>query len=172
MKRTFLLTPVPLVAALLLTPAIALAGSHKNKGEGHHGQAMAGKGMMMLDSNKDGVISQEEFAASHDKRFSRLDADGDGKITAEEREAMRKAREEKWKQRQAAMQERREKRLAEIDSDGDGAISKAEHQAMHQARFAAMDKDGDGQISRDEMRAAMKDAHQKWRDGISDEDDE
>lgn len=172
MKRTFLLTRVPVVAALLLTPAIALAGSHKGKDDSHHGQAMGGKAMMMLDRDNDGTISQEEFTASHDKRFSRLDRDGDGKITAEEREAMRKEREEKWKQRQAAMQERREKRLAEIDSDGDGAISKAEHQAMHQARFAAMDKDGDGQISRDEMRAAMKDAHEKWRDGMSDEDDE
>lgn len=51
-----------------------------------------GNGFARLDTNGDGMISREEFAAPAMKRFDRADANGDGVITPEERAAMREAR--------------------------------------------------------------------------------
>jgi hypothetical protein len=38
----------------------------------------------MLDSNKDGKVSEQEFFAPHDKRFQALDSNGDLNLTKEE----------------------------------------------------------------------------------------
>ncbi len=46
------------------------------------------------DTNKDGVISKDEFMAKHQERaekmFTKMDANKDGKIEESERKAMRK----------------------------------------------------------------------------------
>ncbi|MCQ8184096.1 hypothetical protein [Parvularcula maris] len=41
------------------------------------------------DKNEDGFVSLEEMLAAAEARFDRADADGDGILTEEEREAMR-----------------------------------------------------------------------------------
>lgn len=62
-------------------------------GEGPHRMGMRGMGrggMMMArmtDTNKDGVITREEFTAAHLKHFDRMDANKDGSVTPEERKA-------------------------------------------------------------------------------------
>lgn len=40
---------------------------------------------MTLDADKDGKVTPEEFAAGTDAEFKRLDRNGDGKLTAEDR---------------------------------------------------------------------------------------
>jgi len=86
-------------------------------------------------------------------RMSQFDTDGDGILSEEERDAMRKAM--------------REERMAMMDLDGDGEISRDERRAARQAQFENSDRgqalmrqfdlDGDGVLSDDEQ-AAM-DAH-------------
>jgi Ca2+-binding EF-hand superfamily protein len=57
------------------------------KGWGGHGGGM----MRMADANKDNAISQAEFTAAAQQRFDRTDANKDGQVTKEERQAARTA---------------------------------------------------------------------------------
>lgn len=100
----------------------------------------------------------------------RFDQDGDGRLSAEEREAA-----------QAALGQRRAKgrgRLAELkkrfDKDGDGRLSEEERAAArefawqkveerlegmkveHPERYAKIDADGNGTVTREEARAAKE----------------
>ncbi|MDG2001891.1 MAG: EF-hand domain-containing protein [Novosphingobium sp.] len=65
------------------------------RGGGRHGMKM----MKMADTNNDGVVSQAEFAAAAGKRFDTIDANNDGQITKEERQAHRQERRGKWRNR-------------------------------------------------------------------------
>ena len=66
-------------------------GGHQG---GHHGGGGHGGmgGIMMLkmaDTNKDGVVSKDEFLAAHVKHFDMMDANHDGQLTQAERKAAR-----------------------------------------------------------------------------------
>lgn len=53
-------------------------------------KAMAEKRFARMDANGDGTISKEEFMALSEKRFKSMDLNQDGVITPDERRAMRK----------------------------------------------------------------------------------
>lgn len=83
-------------------------GKFKRGHRGHHGFGGARGGMMMMkaaDTNNDGALSQAEFVAAALKRFDAQDANKDGKVTAEERQAARAAhmeqRKARWEARKA-----------------------------------------------------------------------
>lgn len=110
----------------------------------------------MLDKDKDGVITSEEFFAGprmvnvpedqKEKIFSRIDTDGNGKITPEE---IRKMRQES--------QEKHMREIRELDTDKSGGLSFEEmskgrffSQLPEEKRkqiFVRMDTNGDGQIT-------------------------
>ena len=69
----------------------AMRGHHGGKHGGHGGPG----GWMKADANGDKAISQAEFVAGALARFDRMDANKDGKVTAEERQAMRQAMRDK-----------------------------------------------------------------------------
>ena len=82
------------------------------------------------DTNKDGIISDEERAAMRErimekrqKVLEEFDTDGDGQLNEDERSAL-----------QASIQERRDARrkeiLAKYDKDGDGKLNPEERQAL------------------------------------------
>lgn len=53
--------------------------------EGGEGRRGGGGGFVMrLDSNQDGVVTREEWAAGQDEQFNRMDRNKDGQIDAEE----------------------------------------------------------------------------------------
>lgn len=76
----------------------------KRHGWGHRGHGRKGGMMMgrMADADKDGAITQAEFAAAATQRFDRLDADKDGQVTKDERKAARAAMRQEWQSRRAA----------------------------------------------------------------------
>ena len=80
------------------------------------------------------------------ERMAKLDTDGDGKISDEERAAGMKARAENIRQR--------------MDANGDGKLTVDElANAQGRMKFdnpAAIDTNKDGEISTDELAAAMK----------------
>lgn len=87
--------------------------------------------------------------------LERLDTDGDGKVSAEERKAGAEAR-------RAAMAEQRKKRMEQFDTNGDGKLDEAEREAMreamkarHEALLAKYDADKDGRLSPEERKAAV-----------------
>ena len=53
-------------------------------------QAVAEKRFARMDANGDGTITKDEFMALSNKRFERMDLNKDGAITPDERRAMRK----------------------------------------------------------------------------------
>jgi hypothetical protein len=67
-----------------------MRGHHGKRGGHRMGGGMGG-GWMKADSNGDKVIGQAEFVAASLARFDRLDANKDGQVTAEERQAARTA---------------------------------------------------------------------------------
>ena len=99
------------------------------------------------DINNDGQITQAEFLAEADARFTATDTNFDSLLTKEEIKAAREAK--------------RAERKAKIDTDGDGNVSKAEKKAakalmkekMQARKLANFDTDGDGTLSETEKEA-------------------
>ena len=56
-----------------------------------HEAATRGMMLKMADTNNDGAISQAEFTAAALKHFDQMDANHDGKVTQDERQAAREA---------------------------------------------------------------------------------
>ena len=123
------------VAVLSLTAVAGLA----------HAQ-MGGRGN--LDADNDGSVSASEFEAGAQRRFQRMDGNGDGVVDADELAAL-KAR---MADRPGAAN--RPDMMAEMDGDKDGKITQAEALAVSKARFAKLDTNGDGALS-DVEQAAM-----------------
>lgn len=76
------------------------------------------------DTNADGQVSQAEFVQTATTRLTAMDANGDGSVTIDERQAQRESR----------RAEASTRRFAALDGNGDGAISRAEFDARTEAR--------------------------------------
>jgi hypothetical protein len=69
-----------------------------------------------FDADKDGKLSKEEREAARAAREKEFDKDGDGKLNDEERKALR--------------EDNRKKFMARFDKDGDGKLSDEEKKAI------------------------------------------
>jgi EF hand len=103
--------------------------------------------MAKLDTDGDGVVSDEEREAARDVRqkgmLDRFDKDHDGKLSDEERAAMRQ-------ERTAAMRTR-------LDRNNDGVVTPDELQGSRFSRISGdADTNHDGNISTEELDAALK----------------
>ncbi len=88
------------------------------------------------------------------RHFDAIDANGDGRITAREIRAWRKAG--RGGRAGAGFRERFDALFRRADADGDGALSRAEAQAALPRlarKFGRVDADGDGRISLEEAHA-------------------
>lgn len=106
------------LGTMLIVGGVAIA-QPEMPGSGH-GPGMGMRGPMMADANKDGKLSKAEVTTAAEQMFAKMDLNGDGKVTKEEREALR--------------QKRFDDRFAKMDADHNGQISKAEFQAQREAR--------------------------------------
>jgi Ca2+-binding EF-hand superfamily protein len=123
-----------------MTAAAAFAGQAAPTGQpGQGGPGGRGGMMMRADTNGDGKISRAEFTAMMEQRFTRLDKNGDGFITADEVSDMPNRGPGGG--------------VMAADADHDGKVSHAEFTALAATRFAKLDANGDGQITPDEMSA-------------------
>ena len=106
----------------------------------------------MLDTNADGLLTQEEMAAAAEARFQAQDTDGDGMISREELAAAIVKRAEENADRIAG------RILERRDANGDGMISAEEGQRgpRWDRMVERLDTDGDGAISKAEFDAAKK----------------
>lgn len=138
--RTGIIGGVTGLVALAGASALALASTDEAGGRHHRGEMFEA-----TDTNKDGVVTKDEFKARGDEKFSKLDINKDGVVTKEEmtQEAAKRAAEH------AA------KRFDQMDSNKDGKISQAEFDALGDKRFARMDENGDGKLEKGEGRHSM-----------------
>jgi Ca2+-binding EF-hand superfamily protein len=112
-----------------------------------------------IDTNGDGVIDRSEAAANPKmaEHFDGLDANKDGRITAEERP------QHGGKGGKGGRDAVRE-RMAQLDTNKDGRFSRDELAGKERAlqNFAAIDANKDGFLTREEMAAHHK-AHRGER---------
>lgn len=95
------------------------------------------------DSDKDQRITREEADRLEVRRFSRLDHNGDGTVTAEEIDRYLSERSAR----------RRERILRRLDANRDRSITRAEIDARTADMFATLDADSDGGITEAEIRS-------------------
>jgi hypothetical protein len=127
------------------------------------GAAMADKGQGIFgraDTNGDGFVSKEEFAAGRNAMFAKLDANSDGAVDQAELDKAREAwhqRKSQQTQADSGMQADAPKKkhhgrfMARIDTDSDGKVTTQEFAAAGNQMFAKFDANGDGKLAQDEM---------------------
>jgi Ca2+-binding EF-hand superfamily protein len=92
-----------------------------------------------IDANGDGSLSAQELENHALARFNKADVNRDGKVTLDERSAQR---EEGMKQR-----------LVQGDLNGDGVLERSEVERMPEAWFSKLDADKSGGLSVNELKA-------------------
>lgn len=172
-----------LAASLLIGGGVAIAHQHEQGPHGDRG-SMGGDMFEMADVNNDGIVTRTEATEALAKHFASMDSDGNGTITAAEREASRG--------KMVAQH------FATMDADSNGSLSLAEFQAGHEegadgrpgprggkmgrmmggmmdrdlsrdqfmsrpmAMFDRLDTNKDGQITAAERDAAMEKMRERW----------
>lgn len=127
------------------------------------------------DANGDGVLSRDEAMAQADARFDRMDANKDGKLTADEMRPRRPMGESGATPPPPPADGaapppppppgaggRGERMFARLDTNSDGVIDREEYRAQAAQRFDRMDTNKDGKIDAAERQAA-RDAMEQMR---------
>ena len=96
--------------------------------------ASANDDPMTMDTNKDGMISASEHAAGVKSEWSKLDAVGEGRVSATAVDSMHQA----------------------LDADKDGVITSSEYESGSRSMFSKWDTNGDGNLSAAEIKAGNK----------------
>ncbi|WP_241699795.1 EF-hand domain-containing protein [Tabrizicola fusiformis] len=104
----------------------------------------------LMDTDKDGKVTQAEIDAFKAARFAEADTDKDGKLSPAELLVMREKAETARREAMAKAM------VARIDTDKDGLVSAAELAAAGPGKgmIDRLDSDGDGAVSLAEMEAA------------------
>ena len=105
---------------------------------------------MTMDADKDGKVSADEHATASKKIFDPMDANRDGEVTAAEMDsAHKRVTGKKAKKLDLSAADK----IKVIDKDGDKILTAEEHAAGSRAMFAKMDTDKDGFLSKAEFAA-------------------
>ncbi|HEY8926083.1 MAG TPA: EF-hand domain-containing protein [Polyangia bacterium] len=139
MPRLFALCGPAALLGSLAAVPVALA--NKEGAEAHGPDAM----FKMMDANGDGKISAQEHADAAKKMFTKMDTNGDGKVTAAEMDAFH------------------EHLMArKMHGDASKEPHKSEHGEMSSAdKIKAIDTDHDGVLTADEHAAGSKSMFEK-----------
>lgn len=108
-------TPLMILGALAATVAFASAQEKPKRGDG---PPLPPEVIEKFDADKDGKLNKEEREAARAAREKEFDKDGDGKLNDEERKAMR--------------EDGHKKLLEKFDTDKDGKLSEEERKAIPQ----------------------------------------
>ena len=112
------------------------------------------------DGEGDGSVSRQEFLAKAERRFARMDVNGDGRLDEAEREARHRKWGRGWRhdreERSGWREERRGPRAEKGGEDRDGRSRRADRM------FERFDANDDGTITRAEVEAARERWHD-WR---------
>jgi hypothetical protein len=95
----------------------------------------------------DGGITAAKHAATAGKRFEMMDANKDGRISAEEINASHGAESIVWANHPASAAEK----LRSLDTNRDGVLTVSEYTSGSQRMFEELDVDGNGVLTPSEM---------------------
>ena len=141
---------VALAIALAGSAVIADAKDKSAPGPGPMGMMHPAFDFAAADTNKDGKISADEFAAYRATTAVALDADKDGKLSVAELTAM------DTKDTPADALAKATAMVKNFDTDGDGKLSAAELLTMPQGYFDMADTNKDGVVDQAEADAMAK----------------
>ena len=96
--------------------------------------ASANDDPMVIDTNKDGLISASEHDAGVRSNWSKMDPVGNGRVNTSELDSKHQT----------------------LDADKDGAITAAEYESGSRSMFSKWDTNGDGNLSSTELQAGEK----------------
>lgn len=99
-----------------------------------------------LDTAGNGYVTQSEFVAAAQKRFARLDRNGDGKLTPDELDSGRRGQTASGKRAQFAQH-----RFDPLDANHDGIVTADEFVADAVAKFKELDVAGNGRVTAEEI---------------------
>ncbi|MGB0658570.1 MAG: EF-hand domain-containing protein [Mangrovicoccus sp.] len=142
-----------LIVAGLALPALADRGAGDMGGFGPKGDRGGNFQAMLteMDSNKDGDVTQAEFDAFRAARFSEIDADGNGTVSAEELSAHR------LNQMQDRIETGSKIMVLRLDADKDGVLSADELQSGRKiGAFQRLDANNDGTVTAEELAQAPR----------------
>ena len=148
-----------LLAVVLAFGVVAIAETQAHEGleRRHH----LDKRFEKMDLNGDGFITQEEFNEFRKIRFLEIDANNDGYLS----KAELAERIKKWKSKHSGFKRRKigrhlkgkaEKRFSKADKNGDRKISREEFGDMTKTRFNKADINKDGKITIAELKTHRK----------------
>jgi Ca2+-binding EF-hand superfamily protein len=108
-----------------------------------------------MDANGDGKISADEHAAGAKMMFEKMDADHDGKVTVAEMDAAHARGDASHEKAEARGPERLSsaEKIKMMDTNGDGVLSADEHALGAKSMFDKMDTDHDGFLTKVELKA-------------------
>ena len=158
-------------AAVLAASGVALA----QDGPGRNAQLTraaaqehAAAAFTRMDANGDGKVDAADREARHKAHFNRIDADGNGAVSYEEFSAQHGKRDG----RRAGRGDRPEGERMGMrggmrgmaDADKDGTLTQAEFTAAALARFDAADADKNGTVTAAERKAQRDQMRSQWRE--------
>jgi Ca2+-binding EF-hand superfamily protein len=103
-----------------------------------------------MDANKDGKVTADEHSAAAKKMFDAMDANKDGKVTAAE---MTAAQPKVTGKKATKSDMSSADKIKVIDTNGDGVLSAEEHATGSRSMFEKMDSDKDGALTKAEFDA-------------------
>ena len=152
-----------ITGVLVLVMGSASIAAAKGGARGGMGPERMDAMFTTLDTDGDGKITTEEFAAASAKRFAEADANSNGFLSSEEMTAMAVKQREKTREARAAR--RSERMLTKLDADKDGKLSLEELAAAPgpERMLEKLDADSDDALSREEV-ADLKERMEERRE--------
>lgn len=121
----------------------------------------------VVDANRDGSVSREEARAAMNRRFNKLDQNGDMKIDRTESfaplELLKASNPDFPADRIAQLKAKMETMFMAWDADSDGVISRAEYDEMALREHNALDIDGDGNVTREEVKTRQEEFRERMK---------
>jgi Ca2+-binding EF-hand superfamily protein len=164
-KRVLLVAGALVAAGTVATLAAAphFRGHRMGMGFGFEGAdgprgARLAEQLKEMDTDKNGVITLDEFLGRTGDRFARLDKNGDGFVDAPDIAARIKED-----------AEYRAKRFLKVfDANRDGKVTKEEFEQRAKDRFAMRDLNGDGVVDLEDLQPGMRERAGRWAEGAKD----
>ena len=137
---------------IITTAALLLAATALNAAEPRLPTGQ--KTFLAADKDKDGKLTLAELTPPAERRFLKMDTNGDNAVSRDEIETRLRA----------AMERQLERMLTRMDADKNGTITQTEFDGLLATRFGKADADANGAVTFEETQAYKLAMRQEMRE--------